>query len=266
MEYRGCDGDERFDCRHWLRTGTCAHGDDCDFKHDPAPDRDTVIDQCWSWQQMGICSGRRNGTCVMHHDLVHRGCVQDLRAECRHWLRGGCDLGDDCDFRHDSARCGAEPGDTRCQSWRLRGFCASRRDGSCRFTHDTLDRGCGGDERADCYHWLRIGTCILGDDCDFKHDPESLFIPNAPEGVCFSWMRAGFCSAARQGRRCALEHPRAERSNYGDSRKPCWHKQTTGKCSRTATECDYRHDCAEYKSTGMCPGFRTGSCKLTHHR
>ena len=64
---------------------------------------------------------------------------------------------------------------TSCRSWRRRGYCMRHAQGGlCPYKHAKEERAAEGDERRDCWHWMR-GRCPRSDDeCNFRHDP-SLF-------------------------------------------------------------------------------------------
>jgi hypothetical protein len=126
------------------------------------------------------------------------------RRQCRHWLRGYCQLGERCGFGHSHQTLGVKRssdhhgggggggGQPRrlCRHW-ARGYC--QRSNSCSFEHTGRPgssygygrggggggggggasvyglQGGGGDDNRHCRHWAKHNHCQLGDSCDYAH-------------------------------------------------------------------------------------------------
>jgi hypothetical protein len=100
---RCATGDEREDCKHWLR-GSCVRSDaECRFKHEPGK-RGSTSSESSQVLPISFAPPRRAAPAAAGDRL---GAEAEAGADCKYWLRGGCMRSDEaCRFHQDPSRRG----------------------------------------------------------------------------------------------------------------------------------------------------------------
>jgi len=172
---------------------------------------------------------------------------------CRHFIRGHCQLGENCYFRHERPHGDGEP------------------------DYQSV-------AKVPCRHYLR-GYCQLGDRCKFLH-PVGV-VRSAPprtrpvvKELCWHFKTGKYCKMEAT---CKFRHhflPGEEQSEKND--QLCWHFKKHGACNME-DKCMFRHYfkegekpkedateeeskkwlCWEWQSKGIC--YREADCKFRHH-
>lgn len=99
------------------------------------------------------------------------------RPICDAYVQGGCPLGKACPDRHNVSN--SFQSSLVCKHW-LRGLC--KKGDQCEFLHEYNLR-----KMPECNYWSRYGTCSNGDDCLYQHpDPDSKRppCPHFDRGFC----------------------------------------------------------------------------------
>ena len=86
-------------CRQFKRDGYCKRGDNCKFDHtnghNTKKEYNIKDNICKAFNfGFGACD---NPDCL----LIHINKTKPKYKTCRHWLKGDCKLGDDCNFLHN---------------------------------------------------------------------------------------------------------------------------------------------------------------------
>lgn len=132
-----------------------------------------------------VCQADRQGLCPLGNLCPDKhGNHHNNNLVCKHWLKGLCKKGDQCDYLHEyNIRARAE-----CTNYNRSGYCVSGED--CNYLHvDPATR------LPPCPHYDK-GFCPLGQRCSKKHVRKTL---------CKFYL-AGFCPYGRQCKEGA--HPR----------------------------------------------------------
>ncbi|MCJ1451839.1 RNA-binding component of cleavage and polyadenylation factor [Mycoblastus sanguinarius] len=132
-----------------------------------------------------ICKAFREGFCPLGAACPDKhGTAHSNNLVCKHWLKGLCKKGDQCDYLHEY-NIRARPD---CTNFNRTGYCVAGED--CNYTHvDPATR------LPPCPHYEK-GMCPLGLRCSKKHVRKTL---------CPFYL-AGFCPYGRQCKEGA--HPR----------------------------------------------------------
>ena len=132
-----------------------------------------------------FCKAFREGFCPLGNACPDKhGAPHSNNLVCKHWLKGLCKKGDQCDYLHEyNIRARAE-----CTNFNRSGYCVSGED--CNYVHvDPATR------LPPCPHYEK-GFCPLGARCSKKHVRKTL---------CRFYL-AGFCPYGRQCKEGA--HPK----------------------------------------------------------
>jgi len=286
-------------CRHFER-GFCPRGVNCDFAHGKEELRSVGAPPLMP-EQLGprtgeICRDFERGECKFgsacrfSHDMgpVPQPMVASPRGGgdgpperrepddpakyktvlCRHFARGVCQMGPDCQFAHgphELRRQGepprismpAPPGPGMipggiCRDF-VRGRCNFGND--CRFSH--VDPGAAGPDDMDrddprkelCKYFLR-GTCQLGDMCRFPHslDDEKEEAPTGRDQICRDFLR-GRC---KFGIECRFSHEMPD--GVGDADRGEGEPEQDIGSPRSGPEIPYK--------SSICQNFERGYCEL----
>ncbi|RUS22307.1 cleavage and polyadenylation specific factor 4, 30kDa [Endogone sp. FLAS-F59071] len=118
---------------------------------------------------------------------LNRELKKDDEQICKFFLKGTCNKGNACQFRHNTGRDKA----VVCKHW-LRGLC--KKGDQCEFLHEFNLK-----KMPECRFYSMCGECSNGDDCMYLHiDPESK-MKECP------WYARGFC---KLGPLCRHKHVR----------------------------------------------------------
>ncbi|MFH4974825.1 hypothetical protein AB6A40_001534 [Gnathostoma spinigerum] len=129
----------------------------------------------------GVCIRNENGTCLMGAVCSLRHIVGDKAVVCKHWLRGLCKKGDQCEFLHEYDLSKMP----ECFFFSKYMACSNR---ECPFRHIDPES-----KIKDC-PWYDRGFCRHGPYCKNRHRRRVL---------CPNYL-AGFCP---EGKGCKFAHP-----------------------------------------------------------
>ncbi|KAF9510097.1 hypothetical protein BS47DRAFT_99527 [Hydnum rufescens UP504] len=146
-------------CYSFLRSGQCAKGDYCTFRHDesmpsnpPSPVHRRSASggkqPCFDFMRTGVCP--KDESCIFSHEATARYAHWYRRVDCKLYLAGECKHGDTCLFRHPSPA----------------GVSASTTGGS----EATSDRTTDPLYRTKPCLYFREGSCSRGSNCTYIHD------------------------------------------------------------------------------------------------
>ena len=105
----------RLPCRDLQRTGECPRGALCIYSHNVEAVNHSAIGQ---HSQLNTSMSASAGRGQSRSEVL-----------CRFWLRGHCQQGEACRFRHSHRE------DTPCLHWMNKGYCSRDNVGKCHFSH-----------------------------------------------------------------------------------------------------------------------------------